>query len=55
MATVEKQPQYDAPYFILDNERIVGGAHIVTLPGFEGRRTYFGNYTFWKLVKVVCL
>lgn len=45
MATVEKQPQYDAPYLVLDNgEKLWVVQHIVSLPGFEGRRT-----DFWKL------
>jgi len=45
MATVEKQPQYDAPYLVLDNgEKLWVVQHICSLPGFEGRRT-----DFWKL------
>ena len=38
MATVEKQPQYDAPYLVLDN------GEKLWVVGFEGRRT-----DFWKL------
>lgn len=30
----------------------MGGAAYCSLPGFEGRRTDFGNYSFWKPVKV---
>lgn len=45
MATVEKQPQYDAPYLVLDNgEKLWVVQHIVPYRGFEGRRT-----DFWKL------
>lgn len=43
MATVEKQPQYDAPYLVLDNGEKLWVAYC-SLPGFEGRRT-----DFWKL------
>lgn len=45
MATVEKQPQYDAPYLVLDNgEKLWVVQQYCSLPGFEGRRT-----DFWKL------
>ncbi|MCS2309624.1 NigD-like N-terminal domain-containing protein [Phocaeicola vulgatus] len=45
MATVEKQPQYDAPYLVLDNgEKLWVVQRYCSLPGFEGRRT-----DFWKL------
>ena len=44
MATVEKQPQYDAPYLVLDNGEKLWVVQHCSLPGFEGRRT-----DFWKL------
>ena len=48
MATVEKQPQYDAPYLVLDNgEKLWVVQHIVPYPGVckAGERS-FVDYSF---------
>ena len=55
MATVEKQPQYDAPYFILDNgEKLWVVQNAVPYRDFEdGRALSLEVIPFWKLVRVV--
>ena len=47
MATVEKQPQYDAPYLVLDNgEKLWVVQHIVPYRDLKAGERIFGNYSF---------
>lgn len=47
MATVEKQPQYDAPYFILDNgEKLWVVQNAVPYRDLKTGERIFGSYTF---------
>lgn len=56
MATVEKQPQYDAPYFILDNgEKLWVVQNAVPYRDLKTESVSLEVIPFWKLVRVVCL
>ena len=46
MATVEKQPQYDAPYFMLDNGKLWVVQNAVPYRDLKTGERIFGNYTF---------
>ena len=47
MATVEKQPQYDAPYLVLDNgEKLWVVQHIVPYRDLKAGERILGNYSF---------
>lgn len=47
MATVENQPQYDAPYFVLDNgEKLWVVQNSVPYRDLKTGERIFGNYTF---------
>ena len=52
MATVEKQPQYDAPYLVLDNgEKLWVVQHIVPYRDLKAGERIFGNYSFLRRAK----
>lgn len=53
MATVEKQPQYDAPYLVLDNgEKLWVVQHIVPYRDLKAGERILEIILFWKPVKV---